>query len=139
MRSVAYAASNSVVKASRRAKSTLASLAPEPLRQSTPVADSTASTTGGSAGGGRASALPRGHGRSQSADNISGSERTDGGSRAGSSGGGGELVPYGIRVSGGGGGGDDNRRRAASGDRDLLLVGCYSVGLRCGPRIPLTR
>ncbi|GIL97100.1 hypothetical protein Vretimale_2847, partial [Volvox reticuliferus] len=97
VRSVTYAASNSIVKASRRARTTLANLAPEPLLQ------------------------PAGDGLNRRAVGTgmrSGRSRIDGTGPSGDSsdGGGGQIIPYGRRVSGGGAGG-----HAATGQRDLLL------------------
>ncbi|GFR45600.1 hypothetical protein Agub_g6996 [Astrephomene gubernaculifera] len=114
VRNVTYAASNSVVKASRRARTTLSGLTPEPVRQPTAVAGG----GGGSAGGGGSGAAGAGGGGG-ALGGAGGGSRGDG-----ISGGGGQGMPY-NRSSGGGGGAGGavvgGRGGAAGGQRDLLL------------------
>ncbi|GIL46445.1 hypothetical protein Vafri_3439, partial [Volvox africanus] len=101
VRSVTYAASNSVVKASRRARTTLANLAPEPLLQ--PDGGGLVSRAGSTGSRG-------GHGP-VGGTGLPGDGGDDGG---------GHVIPYGGRVSGGGGGGG-GRGHAPTGQRDPLL------------------
>lgn len=141
-RNVTYAASNSAVKASRRARSTLSALIPEPIHTQPYSPDAVSAAAGGgftgSSGGNRAGLA----GRAGAARGVRGGEvgsphyrdrAAGGGASDGAVGhggdpehGSGQLVPYTGAAAGRGAGRAPSSSLAAvgsgSGRRDLLAV-----------------